>query len=382
MNNISKESCTEAELKRPALNPLIALILSIILFLTSCGSAAPTKEKVKEKPKQTTSQTKHAKVEPHKTEKKKDEEVKAANAEDAPTSRSKAVQHVSHTQASTSRSNVPSYSGNAYTSVNGNQPSFSSDELSAFNVERYSNLDSLCRCGVAFANLGVTNRPAPGEKRGSISHIKPSGWNQAKYDIVPGKWLYNRCHLIGWQLSAENDNRRNLVTGTRYMNINGMLPFENMVADYIKETGNHVAYKVSPIFEGSNSVCSGVQIEAFSVEDNGEGICFNVYCYNIQPGININYYDGSSSYNGNSGSTGPSGSQSNSSSNNNSSSSHNTAPTPPAPSNSSSSEETVYKTPSGKRYHASPTCGGKNSVPIDLDKAKELNLTPCKKCVH
>lgn len=375
MNSISKKSCTEAELKRPALNSIVALILSIILFLTACGNTTSKKENSKEKPKQTTSQTQHAKIESHENKKTKKDKVKSTEASK---NSGKSVKNVSHTNASITRNNIPEYSGNAYTSINGNQPSFSSDELKAFNVEKYSDLDSLNRCGVAFANLGITNRPAPGEKRSSISHIKPSGWNQAKYDIVPGKWLYNRCHLIGWQLSAENDNRRNLVTGTRYMNINGMLPFENMVSDYIKETGNHVAYKVSPIFEGYNSVCSGVQIEAFSVEDNGEGICFNVYCYNIQPGINIDYYDGSSSCNGNSDGTTSSSSPSNSSYN---SSSNNTISTPTATS-SGSSDQTVYKTPSGKRYHASPTCGGKNSTSINLDKAKELNLTPCKKCVH
>ena len=137
--------------------------------------------------------------------------------------------------------------------------------------------------------------PGADEKRGSISSIYPSGWNQAKYDGISGGWLWNRCHLIGWQLSAENANRENLITGTRYMNISGMLPIENMVADYIKETGNHVAYRVTPIYDGNNLVCSGVQMEAYSIEDKGEGIEFNVYCYNVQPGIKINYADGSSS---------------------------------------------------------------------------------------
>ena len=144
--------------------------------------------------------------------------------------------------------------------------------------------------------------PAENEERGNISSIKPSGWNQAKYDGISGGWLWNRCHLIGWQLSAENANKQNLITGTRYMNINGMLPFENMVADYIRETGNHVAYRITPIYNGNNLVCSGVQMEAYSIEDSGEGIEFNVYCYNVQPGININYADGSSSSE-NSGST-------------------------------------------------------------------------------
>ena len=192
-------------------------------------------------------------------------------------------------------SSIPAYSGNPYVVVNNNKPSFSSSELTTKGYEKYSSLDKLNRCGVAIASCGKEIMPAAGEKRGSISSITPSGWNQAKYDGISGGWLWNRCHLIGWQLSAENANRENLITGTRYMNINGMLPFENMVADYIKETGNHVAYRITPIYSGNNLVCSGVQMEAYSIEDSGEGIEFNVYCYNVQPGININYADGSSS---------------------------------------------------------------------------------------
>lgn len=192
-------------------------------------------------------------------------------------------------------SSIPAYSGNAYVTINNNKPSFSSAELTTTGYEKYSPLDSLNRCGVAIASCGKEIMPGANEERGSISSIKPSGWNQAKYDGISGGWLWNRCHLIGWQLSAENANRQNLITGTRYMNINGMLPFENMVADYIRETGNHVAYRITPIYNGNNLVCSGVQMEAYSIEDSGEGIEFNVYCYNVQPGININYADGSSS---------------------------------------------------------------------------------------
>ena len=136
----------------------------------------------------------------------------------------------------------------------------------------------------------------PTEERGSIGQVKPSGWQTVKYDNVDGKYLYNRCHLIGFQLTGENANERNLITGTRYMNVEGMLPFENMVADYVKETGNHVLYRVTPVFEGDNLVASGVQMEAMSVEDEGEGICFNVYVYNIQPGIEIDYATGNSRY--------------------------------------------------------------------------------------
>lgn len=191
-------------------------------------------------------------------------------------------------------SSVPAYSGTPFVAINNNVPTFSSAELTTKAYESYSSLDGLGRCGVAIASCGKEIMPKDGEERGSISSIKPSGWVQASYDIVSGGYLYNRCHLIGWQLSAENANNRNLITGTRYMNTEGMLPFENMVADYIHETGNHVAYRVTPIYSGNNLVASGVQLEAYSIEDDGEGICFNVYVYNVQPGITINYATGSS----------------------------------------------------------------------------------------
>lgn len=187
---------------------------------------------------------------------------------------------------------LPAYDGAAYVPLNGNIPDFDPDGLPARSFEEYSDLDSLGRCGVAFANVGLDLMPT--EKRGSIGQVKPSGWQTAKYDSVDGKYLYNRCHLIGYQLTAENANKKNLITGTRYLNVQGMLPFENLVADYVKETGNHVLYRVTPIFEGDNLVASGVQMEAISVEDKGEGVLFNVYCYNVQPGIAIDYATGDS----------------------------------------------------------------------------------------
>ncbi len=188
--------------------------------------------------------------------------------------------------------NVPKYSGFPYYIVNNNEPTFSKNELTTESYEYYSELDSLGRCGIVIASIGKDIMPT--EERGSIGSIKPSGWHTVKYDIVDGKYLYNRCHLIGYQLTGENANTKNLITGTRYLNIDGMLPFENMVADYIIETNNHVAYRVTPIFENDNMLASGVQIEAYSIEDQGDGICFNVFCYNVQPGIEINYADGSS----------------------------------------------------------------------------------------
>ncbi len=187
---------------------------------------------------------------------------------------------------------IPAFSGEPYVVLNDNQPSFTSSDLTTSSFESYAPLDSLGRCGVAYASISTDLMPAEGEKRGSISEVKPSGWVTSKYDFVDGKYLYNRCHLIGWQLTAENANRSNLITGTRYMNVDGMLPFENMVADYIKETGNHVMYRVTPVFDGDDLVAQGVQMEAYSVEDDGDGICFNVFCYNVQPGVTINYADG------------------------------------------------------------------------------------------
>lgn len=187
---------------------------------------------------------------------------------------------------------IPEYSGSPYVALNDNQPEFHESLLTTEAFETYSDLDSLGRCGVALANIGEELMPT--EKRGSISSVKPTGWHSVQYDFVDGKSLYNRCHLIGFQLTAENANWKNLITGTRYLNVEGMLPFENMVGDYIKETGNHVLYRVTPVFEGDNLVASGVIMEAQSVEDKGEGILFCIYAYNVQPGVEIDYATGTS----------------------------------------------------------------------------------------
>ena len=187
---------------------------------------------------------------------------------------------------------LPDYSGKAYVTLNNNKPEFTKSEITSKAFESYSSLDNLGRCGVAFACLGRETMPT--KERGEIGMIKPSGWHLKKYDCVDGKYLYNRCHLIGFQLSAENANDKNLITGTRYLNIQGMLPFENMVADYIEETGNHVMYRVTPVFEGENLLCKGVKMEGYSVEDKGKGICFNVFCYNAQPSVKIDYETGES----------------------------------------------------------------------------------------
>ena len=189
-------------------------------------------------------------------------------------------------------SSVPAYSGEAYVPINGNTPSFGEVDPNLEPYEEYSDLDSLGRCTLAVAC--ISDRLMPNEERGNISSVKPTGWQSVSYDFVDGKSLYNRCHLIGFQLTGENANEKNLITGTRYMNVEGMLPFENMVADYIKETGNKVLYRVTPIFQEDELVARGVQMEAWSIEDNGEGICFNVFCYNVQPGVEIDYASGDS----------------------------------------------------------------------------------------
>ena len=192
---------------------------------------------------------------------------------------------------------IPDYSGIPYVEINNNVPYFTDDELTTTSFEEYSSLDSLGRCGVCTASVGQDIMPT--EERGNIGSIKPTGWHTVKYNgIVDGNYLYNRCHLIGYQLTGENANDKNLITGTRYLNVEGMLPFENMVADYVKETNNHVMYRVTPVFEENNLVASGVLMEAKSVEDGGSGVLFCVYCYNVQPQIAIDYTTGESALSG------------------------------------------------------------------------------------
>ena len=193
---------------------------------------------------------------------------------------------------SLSLESVPAYAGTPYVVLAGNQPDFSEEELLQLGEEVYSPMDQLGRCGPAFAVIGPETMPV--EERGPIGQVKPSGWHLVKYDCVDGKYLYNRCHLIGYQLSGENANRENLITGTRYLNVQGMLPFENEVADYVEETGNHVAYRVTPVFQEKELLARGVQMEAWSVEDQGAGVCFNLYVYNVQPGVEIDYATGES----------------------------------------------------------------------------------------
>ena len=189
---------------------------------------------------------------------------------------------------------IPAYAGYAYVNIANGVPTFTDEEIAeaASSYEFFSELDALGRCGYVEASVGVDLMPT--EERGSIGMVKPSGWQTAKYDIVSGKYLYNRCHLIGFQLTGENANEQNLITGTRYLNIDGMLPFENMIAAYVKDTENHVLFRVTPVYVGNELVARGLIMEAYSVEDEGDGVCFHVYVYKVQPGITINYADGTS----------------------------------------------------------------------------------------
>lgn len=198
----------------------------------------------------------------------------------------------SQSSESISLDSIPAYSGQSYVTINNNVPDFTDADMQTTSYEDYSELDSLGRCGVANAIVGIDLMPT--EERGAIGQVKPSGWHTIKYEGIDGNYLYNRCHLIGYQLSGENANEKNLITGTRYLNVTGMLPFEDEVADYVKQNNAHVRYRVTPIFEGDNLVASGVQMEAKSVEDNGAGVCYNVYVYNVQPGVVIDYATGDS----------------------------------------------------------------------------------------
>ncbi len=259
---------------------------------------------------------------------------------------------------------IPAYDGRAYVAVNNNEPFFTDSDMTTTAFENYSDLDSLGRCGVAYANICKDIMPT--EERGKIGMIKPSGWHTVKYDVIKDRYLYNRCHLIGYQLAGENANPKNLITGTRYLNVEGMLPFENLVADYVNNTGNHVLYRVTPMFSGSNLVANGVLIEAKSVEDNGGGILINVYCYNVQPGVGINYENGDSWLDGTTGSA---------SSGSDSSAAENSA------ADCSNSETMVHITATGKKYHrAGCRTLKKSDTEVTLDEAKSMGLSPCGIC--
>ncbi len=244
-------------------------------------------------------------------------------------------------------SNVPDYSGHPYLEINNDLPFFKDYEIIDASFEFYGDMDYKGRCNVCMASVSKDTMPT--EKRESISSVTPTGWLNTRYESISGGYLYNRCHLIGYQLTGENANKRNLITGTRYLNIEAMLPFENMVDDYIDKTGNHVMYRVTPLFKDNNLLAHGVLIEAYSVEDRGAGISACVFCYNVQPSIIIDYLTGASYQDS-------------------------------APSEEISTANSVYRTPSGKKYHLDADCGGKNSFEVTLEEAKNSGLTPCLKC--
>ena len=249
--------------KRRTYGFLTGLLLILSVCLTSCGNQGQTDSG---KDSNTQSGTKVA-AEDHSAEEKGSDSESYVTVDD-----------------------VPAYSGEPYVEVNDNQPEFTEEELTTVSYEEYSELDELGRCQSAEACIGQDLMPT--ETRESISSVKPTGWKNKSYDTVDGGYVYNRCHLIGFQLTGENANEENLITGTRYMNVEGMLPFEDEVAAYIKETDNHVMYRVTPVFEGDDLVASGVQMQAESVEDDGVGISFNVYVYNVQPYVVIDYKTG------------------------------------------------------------------------------------------
>lgn len=249
---------------------LFSLVIAIICLLSGCGQKELTSQLSEEQTKRF-QETVQKVAESLAEEKIQDTVIKSWNGKET----------------------IENYSGEAYATVNENIPYFTDKEKTTEVFENYSDLDNLGRCGIAYAN--ICKELMPTEKRGEIGMIKPSGWHTVRYDeLIKDKYLYNRCHLIGYQLAGENANEKNLITGTRYMNVDGMLPFENEVADYVHETGNHVLYRVTPIFYEDDLVCRGVEMEAFSVEDNGEGVTFHVFVHNIQPGISIDYKTGDS----------------------------------------------------------------------------------------
>lgn len=263
-------------------------IILVIIALGSCGSLVN-----KDKGGQQESQATEADT-IIESEKSVVIETETQEAEEETETSSMDASFVEYLQTEIVVNNIPDYTGEPYVSVNNGQPYFTEEEKSVTEeFELYSELDSLERCGTAYANISKATLPT--EERGEIGSVRPSGWHTVKYnDLIDGNYLYNRCHLIAYQLAGENANVLNLITGTRYLNVVGMLQYENTVCSYVEETGNHVLYRVTPVFEGDNLVASGVLMEGWSVEDAGAGICFNVFCFNVQPGIVIDYANGDS----------------------------------------------------------------------------------------
>ena len=273
----SKEKINTSNKRLCKVLSALILVLSLVLSLAGCSGADIAESINPSQNESTTVQT---------------DKAGGSNSSNKNNSADKNDTLAAGTDSADWRATLPEYSDSPYVIVNNNEPFFTENDMTVDSFEYYGELDELGRCTVAYASIGKDLMPT--EKRGSIGSVKPTGWHTVKYDFVDGKYLYNRCHLIGYQLTAENANEKNLITGTRYLNVQGMLPFENMTADYVKETENHVLYRVTPVFEGNNLVAAGVLMEAESVEDKGEGVEFCVFVYNAQPGVTIDYATGDS----------------------------------------------------------------------------------------
>ena len=343
---------------------IVAFVLVFGLSTTGCSSDYPIDKS------ETSASSKLATKADSKAIKKAGEEALAksdtADGQAAETSKNSAIQLGS----------IPAYSGSPYVEINGNVPFFTDADSTTAAFETYSDLDTMGRCSVAYAN--ICKEIMPTERRGYIGSVRPSGWHTVKYAGIDGNYLYNRCHLIGYQLAGENANEKNLITGTRYLNVDGMLPFEDRVADYVNSTSHHVLYRVTPVFDGNNQLASGVLMEAKSVEDSNLQFC--VYCYNVQPGVTISYADGSSS--------GPeftgSGKTGNGSTETSGSSTQVQQITPVAPqqATNSTNDPIVYWTPNGKSYHSTPNCStlgrSKNICSGPLSQCPKTD--PCDRC--
>lgn len=361
--------------KQKVLRPLAKGVL-FVAFCCMIPSANSQPGSVEEISTQSVAKIEEAQTEEQKNQETETQEIVAEETE-SETAAESTAEAVVYTRPSTevtiAVSDIPAYAGEPYVTVNNNQPQFLETDLSTESYEYYSDLDGFGRCGVVYACIGTDLMPT--EERGNIGPVKPSGWHTIKYDVVDGKYLYNRCHLIGYQLSGENDNTKNLITGTRYLNMDGMLPFENMVADYVLETKNHVMYRVTPVFDGDNLLASGVQIEAQSVEDDGEGICFNVYCYNVQPGVEIDYTTGDSWLEESTTTV---------SDETNSVSIESAEPSGNSGQDSAASNTTmVWKSATGSKYHNRNDCGRmnpNNATQITEEQAINQGLGKCSKC--
>ena len=274
---------------------VLALLLAICIFVTGCTTGDTSDAEDNGGDKNPVVENDGGNDENKETDGSSENKETDGSSENKETDGSNQEEDRTPSSSATTLTEIPKYNGQLYVVVNNNEPGFKKGELITDAKEYYSPLDSLGRCGFALACLGKETMPKDNEEREDISEVTPTGWINHKYDneLVGGGYIYNRSHLIGWQLSAENANELNLITGTRNLNQAGMLPFENQVADYLDEyDNNHVMYRVTPIFEGNNLVASGVHVEAMSVEDNGAGIKFNVYIFNVQPGIIIDYATG------------------------------------------------------------------------------------------